>query len=197
MTTTKERSRVLAMGLLTASVAAGFLIAQRATGQQYGHEKDQAALLKALPKSKQTLADGIRLGAAKAPETAISAKFEFDDKGKLSLSVYTAEKGLTTDAEHNVLKEMSGNPEGEKWAPETEVFKDVEHVSRSAQQLTLMMLSPLSLQDIIQKAEKQQPGKVLSIAPMVRDRKPLFVVQVAAQDKVVELTYDLMTGQSR
>src|SRR6059058_22638 len=71
---------------------------------------DSAALVKALAKTKHTLADGIKQ-VSKAPETAISAKFELDDNGKLSLSVYTAEKGLGVDAEHNVLKEYGGSPE--------------------------------------------------------------------------------------
>jgi hypothetical protein len=35
---------------------------------------------------------------------------------------------------------------------------------------------------------------LFSIATAVRDRKPLFVVQVAAQDKAIELTFDLMTA---
>jgi uncharacterized membrane protein YkoI len=159
--------------------------------KQEGYE----ALLKVLSKSKHTLSDGIRQAAAKSPETVISAKFELDDNGKLSLSVYTAEKGLNTDAEHNILKEISGSPEAEKWKTEVEVFKDVEHVARSAQQLTLMELSPFSVLDINAKAEKQQSGKVFSITPIVQDRKAQYVVFVAAQGKAVELRYDLMTGK--
>ena len=55
--------------------------------------------------------------------------YEAVDKGKLSLSVYTAEKGLGVEPDHNVLKELAGSPEPGAWKPETEVFKDVEHVS--------------------------------------------------------------------
>src|SRR4029077_18984821 len=66
--------------------------------------KDQAALIKALTQSKISLLDGLRQ-STKGTEVPISAKFEFDDKGKLSLSVYTVEKGVATDAEKNVLKE--------------------------------------------------------------------------------------------
>src|SRR5262245_30794072 len=86
---------------------------------------DDAKLLEMLPKSKVTLAQGIEQAAAKEP--VISAKFELEE-GKLSLSVYTVEKGLGVDAEHNVLKELAGSPEG-AWHPETEVFKDIPHVS--------------------------------------------------------------------
>lgn len=152
-----------------------------------------AALVKALLSSKQTLLAGIQHSQAKSPETAISAKFEIDGKGQLALSVYTAEKGLGVDAEHNVLKELIGAP-GEKWAPEVEVFKDVPHVSRSAQQLAVMAVSPLSVADVIKRAEKDQPGTVYSVIPVLRDRKPVFAVRVAAEGKTVELTYDAMTG---
>jgi hypothetical protein len=175
------------------------LVAMGAVAVRAGWAGDEHAdygkLLAALPQSKHTLADGIQQAAAKSPEVAISAKFELDDNGKLSLSVYTAEKGLDVDAEHNVLKELANSPAPEKWSPEVEVFKDVEHVSRSAQQLTLMALTKLTLLDIVKKAEKDQPGTVFSITPVLRDRKAQFAVMVAAGGKVSELGYDLMTGE--
>jgi hypothetical protein len=152
-----------------------------------------AKVLESLPQSKLTLSQGIQQAAAKAPEAAISAKFEIHD-GALALSVYTAEKGLNGDAEHNVLKELIGSPAGEKWTPEVEVFKDVPHVSRSAQQLALMSLTKLTLVDVIKKAEQDQPGKVFSIAPAIRDGKPIFVLLVAQGSKATEMQYDLMTG---
>src|SRR2546425_9543397 len=54
--------------------------------------KDTQALLEALGKSKLTVLDGVRQ-AAKGGAVPISAKFELED-GKLSLSVYTAGKGI-------------------------------------------------------------------------------------------------------
>lgn len=150
----------------------------------------QDVLLKALSKSKLSLADGIRQAVTKDGEISISAKFEMEGD-ELSLSVYTAEKGLKADAEHNILKELAGNPCGDKWKPETEVFKDVKHVSRSAQQITLMSLSKCTLVDIIEKAQKKQAGIVFSITPVMKDRKGWFVVLVADEGKVVELTFDL------
>ena len=161
------------------------------------HAQEPNALLKELPQSKLTLADGIRHAAKGKDEVSISAKFELDDNRKLSLSVYTAEKGLAVDAEHNVLKELAGSPEAPQWAPETEVFKDVEHISRSATQLTLMSLSKVTLLDIIGKAEKTQKGTVFSIKPLLQDRKARFVVLIASEGKVVELNYDLMTGEEK
>lgn len=160
-------------------------------------QAETAKLLAMLPASKQTLAQGIEQASAKAPEVAISAKFEVGDDGKLSLSVYTAEKGVAAGAEGNVLKELSGSPEAAKWTPETEVFKDVPHVSRASEQLTLMALSKFSLADILAKAKADQAGTIYAITPVLRERKPEFVVLVAADGKSVELRYDLITGERR
>src|SRR6267378_5216637 len=129
--------------------------------------KDTQALLEALGKSKLTLLDGVRQ-AAKGGAVAISAKFELED-GKLSLSVYTAGKGLSVPPEQNVLQELSGSPEGEKWMPNVEVFKDVPHVARSSEQLTLMALGKSSLADIIARAQRAQSGTVFSVTPVIRN----------------------------
>ena len=158
----------------------------------FAEEQDAGALRQALPKAKVTLADGIKQ-AAQAPAAPISAKFEMDDKGQLSLSVYIAAKGLRTDAEHNTLQELSGSPESDSWKPETETFKDPEHVARASEQATLMSLTRVSLLDVAAKAAKRG-GTVFSVTPDVRGRKPVFVVLVANKGKIQELTYDLMTG---
>lgn len=162
------------------------------TGTARADEQDSGALLQALPKAKLTLADGIKQ-AAQAPAAPISAKFEMDDKGQLSLSVYTAAKGLGTDAEHNALQELSGSPESDTWKPEIETFKDPEHVARASEQETLMSLTRVSLLDVAGKAGKRG-GIVFSVTPVVRGRKPVFVVLVANKGKVREMIYDLMTG---
>ena len=170
----------LSLGLLTPLSTAQ----ERKPGEDYG------PLLKVLSQSKHSLADGIRL-TTKSTEVPISAKFELDDDGKLSLSVYTAEKGLTTDAEHNVLKELSGSPEATEWNPEAEVFKDPEHLKRAAEELTLMTLSQMPLLDVIAKAQKQQPGTVFSVTPVVVGHQPKFNVLVANNGRVIALAYDL------
>jgi len=157
-------------------------------------DEETAALLKALPNAKLSLAEGARQ-AAKNGEAPISAKFELDDNKKLSLSVYTAEKGLTQDAEHNGLKELSGSPEQSSWTPEAELFKDLPHVSRASEHLTLMAQSKQSLADFIGMAEKQNKGTVFSAIPEVQDHRPILVVLTAQQGKVNELRYDLQTGR--
>lgn len=160
----------------------------QALAMQHEHHGGFDGLLKALPNSKHTLAEGIQQ-SAKAPAVPISAKFELDDKGQLSLSVYTADKGLGKSAERNILKELAGSPLSAGWTPETELFKDVEHVARSAEQLTILRLSSKSLLDIVRQAEKA--GTVFSITPTIEERKGQFEVLVAVQGKVVEMAFDL------
>src|SRR5262245_36360801 len=161
--------------MIRSVAAVGLLVFVAAQGGQ-GEEK---ALLQALPQSKHTLLEGIQQ-LCKAPETPISAKFEFEH-GKLSLSVYTAAKGLDVDAERNVLQEYAGSPEADAGKPAVEVFEDTGHVARSAQQLTLMALAGASLGDVVRKAAKAQTGTVYSITPVLRGRKAQFIV-LAAQD---------------
>jgi len=166
-------------------------LALAAGGSKNGGQDD---LLKVLPKAKLSLADGIKQ-LTKGNEVAISGKFEMHE-GHLALSVYTVEKGLGEDPEHNVLKEFLGSPEGAEWKPEVEVFKDVPHVSRSAMQLTIMSLSKVTLLDVIAKAEKDGKGMVYSINPKLRDRKAVFVVLVSADGKSSDFLYDAMTGDA-
>ena len=150
-------------------------------------------LLQALPSSKMSLADGIQQ-AAKTGDAPISAKFEFDDHGKLSLSVYTAEKGLTVAPEKNILKELSGSPQQAAWKPEIEVFKDAEHITRASQQLALMSNSPYSLLEIVNKAQTRAPGNAFAIIPGTFKGIPVAVVELAVKESVVELLYNLKNG---
>lgn len=144
-------------------------------------------LIKLLPKSRHSLAEALQQ-LSKSAEVPISAKFEIED-GAFSLSVYTAGKGPAVCAARNLLQEYAGSPEAETWKPSVEVFKDVEHVARSAQQLTLTSLASVSLLDVVKKAEKA--GTVYSIEPVLKDRRPQFTVLVAHAGKRVELAYDL------
>jgi hypothetical protein len=183
--------------LLGAALAIlGFILvaAQPSLAKQYGDE-ETAALLQVLDNSKVSLADGARQ-VSKGAEAAISAKFELDDNKKLSLSVYTAEKGLGEDAEHNVLKELSGSPEQAQWSPKGEVFEDIPHVSRASEHLALMALAQRSLADLIALAQKQQKGTVFSAIPEVQSHRPVLVVLVADNGKVNEVRYDLETGRT-
>jgi hypothetical protein len=190
---TTSTLRLLGAALATATLA--FAVAQPALAKQYSDEAT-TTLLQVLDASKLSLADGVRQ-VSKGGEIAISAKFELDDNNKLSLSVYTAEKGLAEDPEHNILKEFSGSPQQAPWSPEAEVFKDLPHVSRASEHLSLMALARHSLADYIATAQKQHKGTtVFSAIPAVQNHRPVLVVLLADQGKVNEVRYDLETGRA-
>ena len=180
--------------LVVGLVVLGISVSLPSSAKDYSDE-ETAALLKVLPAAKVSLADGVRQ-AAKGGETPTSAKFELDDSKKLSLSVYTAEKGTAVDPEHNVLKEISGSPEQATWTPESEVFKDVPHVARASEQLALTALAKSSLADFIGLAEKQNKGMVFSAIPEIQNHRPVLVLLTAEKGKVNELRYDLQTGRA-
>jgi len=185
-----QLARFAVVALLASPIV---VTAPAATAKVYD-DQETAALVRALSGSKISLLEGLRQ-VGKGDEAAISAKFEFDDNHKLSLSVYTAEKGLAVDAEHNVLKEFSGSPEATAWAPEAEVFKDIPHVARASEHLTLMSVSHFTLADIVAIAQKRHKGTVFSVTPAVIEKHPVAVVLIADKSKVVELDIDMVTGQ--
>ncbi len=182
--------------LVQGSAALIFLAGTLAGVPLVAAEDSDDALLAKLKDSKFSLADGIAQ-SEKENGVAISAKFEMEG-GKLSLSVYTAKAGVGKDAEHNTLIELAGDPTQSTWKPETEVFADKQHLTRSAMQLTLVQLSHLTLTDAIKKAESAQAGTVYSVIPAVQDRNPVFRVKVATADgKSVNLIVDGKDGQYR
>src|SRR5438094_557885 len=171
------------------SYASRIRIVTRWRARSAGDSKELQAVAQALGRSKLSLLAGIRQ-ASQGSARAISAKFELED-GKLSLSVYTAEKGLAVPAEKNVLQELSGSPEQDKWTPKVEVFKDVPHVARSAEQLAVMSLGRKSLAAVIAEVRKTHPGTVFSVTPVIRNHKPVAVVLVAQKGKVTTVTQPL------
>jgi hypothetical protein len=186
-----HRQRILVV-LLSSAVA---LMLPRLSAANDFDEQETVALLNDLGKAKVSLADGVRQ-AAKNGEAPISAKFELDDDKKLSLSVYTAAKGVDVEPEHNVLKELSGSPEQASWSPNEEVFEDLPHVSRASEHLTLMALSRRPLADLIATAQKEHEGTVYSATPEVKGNRPVLIVLVNEQGRSKEYRYDLTTGQA-
>ena len=182
-----KESRYHVAPLIVAFIVAVSLGWQPARAE--GDSKELQAVAQALSKSKLSLLAGIRQ-ASQGSARAISAKFELED-GKLSLSVYTAEKGLGVPAERNVLQESSGSPEQDKWAPQVEVFRDVPHVARSAEQLTVMSLGRKSLATVIAEVRKTHPGTVFSVTPAVKNHRPVAVVLIAEKGKVTTVTQPL------
>jgi hypothetical protein len=173
--------------IIAAFLASAFFAVLESRDARADDDADMKPLVQALGKSKLSLLQGVR--QAKDRGAVISAKFELED-GKLSLSVYTAEKGLSVPAEKNVLEELSGSPE-DKWDPKVEVFKDVEHVSRSAEQLAIVAMGRTPLADLIARVQKAHGGTVFSVKPVVKNHKPMAEVLVATKGKVTKLLQPL------
>ena len=89
--------QLLAAGLVSTALAIAVPLSSLAKSYE---DEETTALLQALNNSKVGMAEGVQQ-LTKGAEAVISAKYEFDDNKKLSLSVYTAEKGLGEDPEHN------------------------------------------------------------------------------------------------
>ena len=98
----------------------------------------------------------------------IEAKFEPDDSGKLSLSLYPVGNGIDTDSERNKFEELAGDPTASPFKPDLSVFTDQEHLTRSARDLTLVQLSQVSLVDAVEEAEEH--GKVYWAVPAISYR---------------------------
>ena len=171
------------------AVVLGFAVAPATRAGEPGDGAD--ALIRALSRERISLFDGIRR-AESGGSAVISAKYELDGRGELMLSVYVAEQGLERDAEHNVLTELIGSPVGGKWAPKKEVFEDVPHVARSAQQLALMTLSPQSLREIVERMDKNEP--VISAIPVLRGRKALVALRTLKEGAMRDHEFDLLSG---
>ncbi len=182
------------MRTTTRTLWRGLVLTLAVAGSSRGEDVVAAAgpapgLVAVVPNSRHTLADAIR--ALPAGEVALSAKYEFHE-GHLALSVYSAEKGLSTSAEDNVLKEYLGDPTAERWAPEVEVFEDVAHVSRSAEQLTLMSGGWITLFNMVARAEAETGGRVISITPILSERTGYFRVwMIAPGGRLTENWYEL------
>lgn len=120
--------------------------------------------------------------------TAIEAKFELGDDGKLSLSIYPVGKGISTDAERNTFFEASGDPTAAPFAPTNVEFKapDEEHLTRSARDLTIVQTASLSLREAVAIGESRIPGGMVFWAiPTIRDTRSGYGVYVQdAQGKV-------------
>ena len=72
-------------------------------------------------------------------------------------------------------------------------MRDLPLVARAAQQAVLLAISPLSLANVARRA--QANGTPYTVAPDIRNRRPVFVVILASGEKVSELAFDALTGE--
>ena len=187
----KKLFRLLSVLFVWVSLSLGIFCQQSAFAEDESENYD--AILKVLPQSKISLADGIRQ-AAQGTATPISAKFELDDQGKLSLSIYTVEVGLVANRGESVFKELSGSPESTTWNPSTEVIKDDGDLSHAKKQLSVLSKTKVTLLSITTRAMKDYQGTIWAVYPQTKANKSFFEVKIAKDGKVSRHYYDVITG---
>jgi hypothetical protein len=140
--------------------------------------------LSILKTSQITMADALAQAEAEHGDL-IEAKFELDDNGKLSLSIYPVGKGLGIDSERNSFFELAGDPTVTPFSGELTEFKvpDVEHLTRSSRDLTLVQTIGMSLRRAVDVAAEQIAGGVVYWAiPTIRGTRAGYGVYVYAPD---------------
>lgn len=110
----------------------------------------------------------------------IEAKYELAENGKLSLSVYPV-KDVDLDAERNRFSELSGDPTVTPFVAKVEAFhvNDVEHLTRSARDLTLVQSAKTTLREAVLAVEAANPnGLVYWAVPTTRERSAGYGIYV-------------------
>jgi hypothetical protein len=141
--------------------------------------------------SRIRLSDALRMVEA-AHGPVIEAKFELDDSGKLSLSIYPVGSDIATDPEHNTFFEVAGDPTATAFTPETAAFADddAEHLLRSSRDLTIVQAASLGLVDAVTRAEAQLPGGIVFWAiPTIRETRAGYGIYVLAPDHTVHYLF--------
>ena len=129
--------------------------------------------------SKISMADAVAQVEA-STGTLVECKFEPDDQGNLSLSLYPVGKPITVDAKNNLFQEASGDPTATPFAPGLEVFHDFEHLTRSTRDLTLVQLSQLSVRDAV--AHGAELGYVYWAIPTMQNGRAGYGVYGVSAD---------------
>ena len=170
--------KALALGIVA---LAGLTVALSSALASNPQRTPDAKAVPLLGTAAISLLQGIELVRAKYG-AVIEAKFELDDSGALSLSVYPVTKGLRTSAEFNVFEEVSGPAAVSPWKQSVEVFTDREHLTRSAFDLTVMQLGNFNLATAVRRALTRQPGVAYWAIPTLQGKRPGVGVYIRSSD---------------
>jgi hypothetical protein len=156
------------------SLAALMIVLSAALASGPPSRTPDAKAVPLLGTAKVTLVRGIKQVQARYGRV-IEAKFELDDSGALSLSIYPA-KG------YDVFKEVSGPAAASPWKPSAEVIKAREDVVNSVFDLTILQQSSFGLATAVQRALAQQPGIAYWAIPTLRGRQPVIGIYIRSSD---------------
>jgi hypothetical protein len=139
--------------------------------------------------SKISLEAGIAQAAMTGP--VIEAKFEPDDSGNLSLSIYPV-KDAALDSERNIFQELSGDPTATPWMPGLDTFSDFQHLTRSSRDLTLVQLSSRSIAHAVHEIG-EDGGNVYWAIPTIQEGRAGYGVWALYGDEH-EARYQFVDG---
>jgi hypothetical protein len=126
---------------------------------------DKAAVARQIGSAKITLQQGLAAGEAQGQP--ISGKFEVDE-GKFQLSVYTS-KG--TAFQEVIVDHTTGK------IAKAEPLSEADDIAAGKKQVSAMAKATTTLQDAVDKAEKQTPGfRAVSVEPKSKAGHAVAVV---------------------
>jgi hypothetical protein len=158
---------------------------------QDADETTDRKLIAALPTSRVRIESA--LAAVVRPAAPISAKFEMDEHGNISLSIYVASRGVNY-ARSQALIELSGSPQL-SWSPVVGKLTSKGDIGDATDQRKLMAKTSLSLASVARRARADQPGIVFSIIPRnVMGRDQFVVLVLGPNQQIATLAYDLKSG---
>jgi hypothetical protein len=175
---------------LTLALAAAVVSSSFAAEPAKQNSEDEGKLLQVLSAQKLTMREGIKKVLEGTKDIPVAARFALDDKGELILRVLATEKGFATDVDHAGIKLYRTYVDAAKWKPETKA-PNAEHLMRASECWTLMAVSRDSLDDILERAEKDHHNIIYAIGPGIRDGKAEFILSVDSDGKMGEARYDL------
>ena len=175
---------------LTLALAATVVSSSFAAEPAEQKSEDEGKLLQVFSAQKLTMREGIKKVLEGTKDIPIAARFALDDKGELILRVLATEKGFATDVDHAGIRLYRTYVDAAKWKPETKAV-NAEHLMRASECWTLMAVSRDSLDDILERAEKDHHNIIYAIGPGIRDGKAEFILSVDSDGKMGEARYDL------
>jgi hypothetical protein len=152
-----NRNTVLSLIVIVTTASASAALADDAA--------DKAAVAKQIGSAKVTLQQGLSAGEAQGQ--VISGKFEVDE-GKFQLSVYTAKGAALQEVivDYTTGKILKAEP-----------LSEADDIAAGKKQVAVMAKASTTLEDAVDKAEKQTPGfRAVSVEPKSKANHPVAMV---------------------
>ena len=161
---------LMAFGLLAFTMSAAH------ADSDYEYGKQMPKLVKAIPKAKVSLADGIKKAAAGGK--AISAQYEVDEDAGFQLSVFVS-KG--SDIYETIVDYTTGA------IKKSDKLVDPDDIKDAAKQVAAMAKAKITLDAAVDEAVKANPGfEAIRIVPKANGEAQVTLLKDGKTKKVNE-----------